>query len=147
MYRPVYISALSELLTLLGDISFTYIDEFAESRHVGGHCKQSIPRSCENNSSARCLSSIPLGRCNRNRFPMHETFVSLSPSSSSLSLSSPSPPRRRGFTHECTANASFYANYTWMRIMPDAPDTDNHAAANASRVSELPRRNVGRIPP
>lgn len=24
--------------------------------------------------------------------------------------------------------ASFYANYTWMRIMLDAPDTDNASA-------------------
>lgn len=41
------------------------------------------------------------------------------------------------FTHERIANASFYTNYTWMRIMLAAPDTDNHAVANASAVSKF----------
>ena len=58
MYTLVYfvVSTLSELLSGLGDIyCFGCIVEFAESRHVWRHCKQSIPRSCENNSSPRCV--------------------------------------------------------------------------------------------
>jgi len=109
IHELVYISTLPKLLSGLGDISLSSWNRVTYDGIVSNQFH--VPARIIHHR--HCLSSIPLGRSNRNRFPMHVSLLSLS---FSLFLS---------HTFSCffidsalhARNTSFYNNYTWMRIM------------------------------